>query len=40
MGAVFAGLALTLKDGTITRVYIVADPRKLAQVKRALDRQQ
>ena len=36
-GAVTGVLALTLKDGAITRVYVVADPRKLAHVKRVLD---
>ena len=38
-GAVAAVLALTLKDGLVTRVYVVADQRKLAQVRRALDRE-
>jgi RNA polymerase sigma-70 factor, ECF subfamily len=33
-----AVLALTLKQGLVTRVYAVADPRKLAQVQRVLDR--
>jgi RNA polymerase sigma-70 factor (ECF subfamily) len=36
-GAVTEVLALTVKDGAITRVYVVADPRKLAHVKRVLD---
>ncbi len=35
-GAVAAVLALTVKDSLVTRVYVVADPRKLAQVRRAL----
>ena len=39
-GVVMGVLALTLKDGAITRVYVVADPHKLAQVKRVLDQQQ
>jgi RNA polymerase sigma-70 factor (ECF subfamily) len=32
-GAVFAVLVLTLKDGAITRLYAVVDPRKLAHVQ-------
>ncbi len=36
-GAVAAVLALSVKDGLITRIYVVADPRKLAHVKRVLD---
>jgi RNA polymerase sigma-70 factor (ECF subfamily) len=39
-GEVFAVLALSVKDGLITRLYTVVDPRKLAQVKRVLDRRQ
>ena len=35
-GEVAAVIALTQKAGAITRVYVVADPRKLEQVKRAL----
>jgi RNA polymerase sigma-70 factor (ECF subfamily) len=35
-GGVASVLALTMKDGLITRIYAVADPRKLMQVKRAL----
>ena len=35
-GEVVAVIALTLKAGKITRVYVVADPRKLEHVKRAL----
>ena len=36
-GAVQAVLALSVKDGAITRIYVVADPRKLTHVRRALD---
>jgi RNA polymerase sigma-70 factor (ECF subfamily) len=36
-GAVVGVLALTVKAGAITRVYVVADPRKLAHVQRVLD---
>ena len=36
-GAVAGVLALTLKEGLITRVYVQADPRKLAHVRRILD---
>jgi hypothetical protein len=39
-GAVFAVLALVVKDGAITRLYAVMDSRKPAQVKRVLDQQQ
>jgi len=39
-GAVAAVLALNAKDGLITRVYAVADPRKLAQVKRVLEQEE
>ena len=35
-GEVAAVLALTVREGKITRVYAVVDPRKLEQVKRAL----
>jgi RNA polymerase sigma-70 factor (ECF subfamily) len=35
-GEVFAAVALTVKDGLITRLYAVVDPRKLAHVKRVL----
>ena len=35
-GAVAAVLALTVRNGLVTRVYAVADPRKLAQVRRVL----
>jgi RNA polymerase sigma-70 factor (ECF subfamily) len=35
-GAVAAVLALSVRRGLITRVYVVADQRKLAHVKRAL----
>jgi RNA polymerase sigma-70 factor, ECF subfamily len=36
-GTVAAVLALTVKDHLVTRVYAVADPRKLAQVRRVLE---
>ncbi len=36
-GTVAAVLALSVRQGLITRVYAVADPRKLAQVKRVLE---
>jgi RNA polymerase sigma-70 factor (ECF subfamily) len=36
-GAVFSVLALTVKQGLITRLYAQADPRKLAHVRRVLD---
>jgi len=39
-GATAAVLALTVKDGLVTRVYVVADPRKLAHVRRVLAKQQ
>jgi len=38
-GAVAAVLALSVRDGLVTRVYAVADPRKLAQVRRVLETQ-
>jgi RNA polymerase sigma-70 factor (ECF subfamily) len=38
-GVVAAVLALTVKERLVTRVYVVADPRKLAHVKRVLDKQ-
>lgn len=38
-GAVASVLALSVSDGLISRVYVVSDPRKLAQVKRALEQQ-
>jgi RNA polymerase sigma-70 factor (ECF subfamily) len=38
-GAVAAVLALTVKERLVTRVYVVADARKLAHVRRVLDRQ-
>jgi RNA polymerase sigma-70 factor, ECF subfamily len=37
-GTVVAVLALSVRNGQITRIYAVGDPRKLAQVKRALGR--
>ena len=37
--AVAAVLALTVKDHLITRIYAVVDPRKLAHVKRVLEKQ-
>jgi len=39
-GAPAAVLALTVKEGLVTRVYVVADPRKLAHVRRVLAKQQ
>jgi hypothetical protein len=36
-GAVIAVLALSVKDKLITRIYVVRDQRKLAQVKRMLE---
>jgi len=36
-GAVFAVLALTVKQGLITRLYAQADPRKLAHVRHVPD---
>jgi RNA polymerase sigma-70 factor (ECF subfamily) len=39
-GAPAAVLALTVKEGLVTRVYVVADPRKLAHVRRVLVKQQ
>jgi RNA polymerase sigma-70 factor (ECF subfamily) len=38
-GAVAAVLALSVRDGLVTRVYAVADPHKLAQVRRVLETQ-
>ncbi len=38
-GAVAAVLALTVKNRLVTRVYVVADPHKLAQVRRVLEKQ-
>jgi RNA polymerase sigma-70 factor, ECF subfamily len=38
-GTVAAVLALTVKDGLVTRVYVVADPRKLAHVRRVVEKQ-
>ena len=38
-GAVAAVLALTVRNRLVTRVYAVADPGKLAQVRRVLDKQ-
>ena len=38
-GSVAAVLALTVKDRLVTRVYVVADPGKLAHVRRVLDKQ-
>ncbi len=38
-GAVAAVLALTVRNRLVTRVYVVADPRKLAHVRRVLDKQ-
>lgn len=35
-GAVAAVIAITHKAGAITRIYVVADPRKLERVKKAL----
>ncbi len=39
-GAVMGVLALTVRGGLVTRIYVVADQRKLAHVKRGLNRQQ
>jgi len=36
-GAVVAVLTLSVRDGLVTRVYGVADPRKLGQVRRVLE---
>jgi hypothetical protein len=36
-GAVIGVLALSVKDGLITRIYVVRDQRKLAQVKKVLE---
>jgi RNA polymerase sigma-70 factor (ECF subfamily) len=38
-GVVVAVLALSVREGLVTRVYVVADQRKLAQVKRMLNRE-
>jgi hypothetical protein len=38
-GAVIAVLALTVKQGLITRLYARADPRKLAHARGALDQE-
>jgi hypothetical protein len=38
-GSVASVLALSVTDHLISRVYVVSDPRKLAHVKRVLDRQ-
>jgi RNA polymerase sigma-70 factor (ECF subfamily) len=38
-GTVFAVVVLTVKEGAITGLYAVVDPRKPARVKRMLDRQ-
>ncbi len=38
-GAVASVLALSVSDGLISRIYVVSDPRKLAQVKRMLEQQ-
>ncbi len=38
-GIVAAVLALTVRERLVTRVYAVADPRKLAHVRRVLDKQ-
>ena len=38
-GSVDSVLALSVTDHLISRVYVVSDPRKLAHVKRVLDRQ-
>ena len=38
-GDAAAVLALTVKDRLVTRVYVVADPRKLAHVRRVLAKQ-
>jgi RNA polymerase sigma-70 factor (ECF subfamily) len=38
--AVFAVLAVTVKDGAVSRLYAVVDPRKLAHVQRVLDQPQ
>ena len=37
-GSVASVLALSVTDHLISRVYVVSDPRKLAHVKRVLDR--
>ena len=37
--AVASVLALSVADRLISRVYVVSDPRKLAQVRRALEHQ-
>jgi RNA polymerase sigma-70 factor (ECF subfamily) len=38
-GAVVSVLALSITDHLISRVYVVSDPRKLVQVKRALEQE-
>jgi hypothetical protein len=38
-GAVASVLALSVTEGLISRIYVVSDPRKLAQVKRMLEQQ-
>jgi RNA polymerase sigma-70 factor (ECF subfamily) len=38
-GALAGVLALTVRAGLITHIYVVADQRKLAQVRRALERE-
>jgi RNA polymerase sigma-70 factor (ECF subfamily) len=38
-GVVASVLALTVRDGLITQIYVIADQRKLAHVKRALNRE-
>jgi RNA polymerase sigma-70 factor, ECF subfamily len=38
-GAVASVLALSVSDSLISRIYVVSDPRKLAQVKRMLEQQ-
>jgi len=39
-GDVVAVLALSVKDHLITRIYVISDQRKLAQVKRVLEPRQ
>lgn len=36
-GKVIGVMSLTVRDGAVTRVYVIADPRKLAHVQRALE---
>jgi RNA polymerase sigma-70 factor (ECF subfamily) len=38
-GAVVAVLALSVKEHLITRIYVISDQRKLAQVKRVLEQE-